>query len=105
MTSHVSLRSLTGVTPINQLFQHGCVTDFRANFLTCWISGFAAAADMKHHRERAPPCGESQEVQGHPHDADDGCHDHLMTLLPLVTDITAILVVFTVKIIPILFVL
>lgn len=45
---------------------------------------FAAGADIKHHRETPPPCGQSREVQGHPRDADDGRHDDTMTLRPLI---------------------
>lgn len=83
VTSHVSLRSL-GVTPINKLLQHGCVTHFKLNFITWWISVFAARADIKHQRERAPPCGYSEEVQVCPDDADDGRHDNMMMLSSLI---------------------
>ena len=43
---------------------------------------FAAGADIKHHRETPPPCGQSWEV--HPRDADDGRHDDTMMLRPLI---------------------
>ncbi len=43
-----------------------------------------SCANMKHHRETPPPCGEYEEVQGHPDDATDCCHDNMMMLLPLI---------------------